>query len=70
MQKHGYPGYESQKHQHDEFVSKVVGLKEDYESGKALISLSMLSFLTTWVNNHIKKEDKQYGPFFTEKGLN
>jgi hemerythrin-like metal-binding protein len=70
MQQHGYQAYKSHKHQHDEFVAKALELKEGYEKGSTMISVSVLHFLNTWVNDHIKKTDFQYGPFFNEKGLN
>jgi hemerythrin len=69
MQQHGYPGYELQRAQHDEFVGKVTGLKEDYEKGNTSISVSVLNYLNTWISDHIKKIDSEYGQFFNEKGL-
>jgi hemerythrin len=69
MQQFGYPGYGVQKAQHDEFVSKVTELQEDYDKGNPSITITALNYLTNWVTNHIKKVDSEYGAFFNEKGL-
>ncbi|MCL2063561.1 MAG: bacteriohemerythrin [Candidatus Cloacimonetes bacterium] len=69
MEKHGYPKQDDHKKQHTELVNKLNELQSDYNSGKISLSLSIFNFLTSWIQNHIKKEDKRYSEFFIEKGV-
>ncbi len=66
---YNYPNYIAHKAEHDKFVKKALDLKKDYESGRMVISMEVLSFLQDWVRDHIQKTDKQYSAYFNEKGL-
>jgi len=69
MQQYKYVNYLEHKKEHDEFVNKVKELHESYEKGNVMLSISVFNFLTSWVTNHIKKTDAEYGAFFNENGL-
>ncbi len=45
---------------HEEFVNKVSRFKKDYNTGKAVMSMHMMSFLKDWLVGHIQKIDKEY----------
>lgn len=68
--KYSYPETESHKQEHLNFVRKVSDFKKDFESGKAMLSLQLTSFLKKWLVNHIKGTDQKYSNFLNEKGLN
>jgi hemerythrin len=69
MLQYGYPGYESHKSQHFDFVNKSLELNESYEQDNTVPSASVLNFINTWVAYHIKEVDMLYVEFFKEKGL-
>lgn len=55
--------------EHENFRKEVTIFLEEFDTGKVTLSSHMLNFLTNWVTNHIKKQDKEYVKFFIEKGL-
>lgn len=64
-----YPHAESHKKQHDDFTRKVDEFRREFEEGRLGVSVKVLQFLSDWLQNHIRVVDKQYGPFFNERGL-
>jgi hemerythrin len=69
MLQHRYPDYVSHKQEHDEFVKKVQAVTNEFNAGNHWNSVSVMSFLKDWLRNHICIIDKQYAPFFKEKGF-
>ena len=69
MVKYGYPDYQSHKKEHDAFTEKVLAFDNDFRAGKVALSISLTSFLKTWLLQHISGVDKKYSAFFNEKGL-
>lgn len=69
LEKYKYPEVEPHKKLHAKFVSEIIKLKEDFDSGKALTSNNISSFLYDWLINHIQRVDKRYGEWFKNKGI-
>jgi len=69
MLQYGYPGYDRQKEEHEQFVERVKAFRQDFDEGKAILSMDLVLFLRKWLKEHILGLDKKYGPFFNEKGL-
>jgi len=67
--KYGYPDKNTHKRQHGDFVDQVVKLKEDYDSGKSVLSIDLMNFLKDWLLKHIAGTDKKYTPFLNSKGV-
>ncbi len=67
--KFGYPQAAAHKAKHTAFVEKIYDFKEEYHSGKLMLTLDVMNFLKDWLRSHIQGEDKKYGPFFNQKGL-
>lgn len=63
MQQYSYPGLSDQKKEHAAFTEKVLKFKEDFDSGRTSMSVSVTSFLKDWLVNHICVSDKKYAPF-------
>ncbi len=57
------------KHEHAAFVKKVCEFRDSFEQGRLGISSRLLNFLSDWLRHHILGSDKQYVPFFIEKGM-
>ena len=69
MEKYLYPGYVRHKNEHDDLVKQVNDLQGKIKSGGMVVSLEVMQFLKNWLNNHILKSDKLYGPFLNKKGI-
>ncbi|MEI6155206.1 MAG: bacteriohemerythrin [Deltaproteobacteria bacterium] len=65
----GYPDANSHKKEHANFVAKVSEFKDGFEKGNIGLTIKVMSFLSDWLQNHIKGVDKKYAPLFIEKGL-
>lgn len=68
MAQYGYPGLEAQKKEHAIFVDKIIKFKNDFDSGRTTLSVSLATFVKDWLFTHILGSDKQYGPFLISKG--
>lgn len=69
MSKFGFPGYAQHKDEHDAFTRKIMDFKVKYDEGSVALSFEVMDFLEDWLLKHIQGTDRQYGPFFNEKGL-
>ena len=69
MQKYDYPNFAEQKRSHDEFVAKLAETQEKYQKGTLVLSVPVLTFLKSWVQNHIMKMDRGYSEFLIGKGV-
>lgn len=67
--KFGYPDTAAHKNEHINFVQKVKEFRDGYVSGQMGLSISIMTFLTDWLKNHIKVSDKKYEAFFNKNGL-
>ncbi|XSG86329.1 MAG: bacteriohemerythrin [Methylohalobius sp. ZOD2] len=69
MQQHGYPNYEAHKAEHDKLVSTCAQLQKQFHAGEAEVTPETTLFVKEWLDHHIPKVDRDYGPFFNEKGV-
>lgn len=69
MRQHGYPDLAAHLEIHQKMTAKVKELLQDINSGKALTSVSVASFLKDWLTKHIQQTDKKYGPYLQGKGV-
>lgn len=69
FQKHGYPGLEQHKFEHDNLTKQVLDFKEQFDAGKAVVSIELMKFLKDWLTNHILAGDMAYKPFLNDKGV-
>ena len=64
-----YPEYEEHKNQHDEFIEKIVDVKQLIESGNLVVSIEITDFLKNWITNHIAVCDKKSAEFLVQQGI-
>lgn len=69
MKQFSYPSFAKHKEEHDALTWKAQDLKKKFDAGQSMISVETLTFLKTWLTEHIKGTDQQYGAFFQKNGL-
>jgi methyl-accepting chemotaxis protein/hemerythrin len=65
MLSHNFPGFMSHRQEHDFFVTRLMDMHNDIESGEEL-SNKTRDFLIDWLISHIKGTDQIYGRFIRE----
>jgi hemerythrin-like metal-binding protein len=55
-----YPELVRHKAEHDKLTAEVAKLMQDVESGKTVLSMKLLQFLRSWLQDHIMGCDKKY----------
>jgi methyl-accepting chemotaxis protein len=69
MSTHDYPELAEHRFAHQQLVSRVSEFQQKLRQGQASISSDLFNFLKSWLLQHIKEEDKAYGPFLNQKGI-
>ena len=69
MEDYDFPDYASHIKQHERLIFEVQELKDKYLDGEIQMDMSIINFLKDWIINHILTEDRQYGPYLNEKGV-
>lgn len=67
--KYNYPQKDRHVAEHKEFVKNVRSFIEEFKAGRKTLSLDVMNFLTQWLSQHIKGEDKAYTAFLNSKGV-
>ncbi|MGO9480190.1 MAG: hypothetical protein ACLP05_00220 [Candidatus Kryptoniota bacterium] len=53
----------------DDSMKQVSVVKGEYEKGNMSITVEVMTFLKSWLNNHILNADKKYTAFLNAKGV-
>lgn len=69
MVKYSYPEYEAHRYEHEKLTDEVKRFYEDFNAGKALLTIQIMNFLRNWLMDHIVVKDKKFGKFLNEKGM-
>lgn len=62
-----YPDFKSHREIHQKLVKQVSDVIADYQSGKTVLAVSLLQFLSDWLREHIEKEDIRMIQFIQKK---
>ncbi|MDH5572089.1 MAG: bacteriohemerythrin [Gammaproteobacteria bacterium] len=65
MEKGNYPHFAAHKQVHESFTNRINEYVEKFEHG-AEVGRKLLPILRIWLTSHIKRDDKDYGPWATE----
>ncbi len=68
MSEYGYEFKDRQVAQHNAFIDKTMTFCSA-EMGVNILSKALLEYLSSWLVNHILKEDMQYKAYLTAKGV-
>ncbi|HBA88843.1 MAG TPA: hemerythrin [Geobacter sp.] len=60
LRKHKYPEMALHELEHQRFIAKAFAFKERLHSKRPGLALELLTFLSSWVLNHIELTDKRY----------
>jgi hemerythrin len=69
LERHGYPGLEAHKQQHEALARTVLAVRKAYEAGEPSLPAEVENLLATWLQHHTGEIDSGYGPFLTSKGV-
>lgn len=64
-----YPGVTAHRQHHAGLTKQVEEFMARFERGDSTINISLLTFLRDWLTKHIQHEDKQYGPWLNQNGV-
>lgn len=67
MRESEYPDLTIHQKEHDSISKRVIELHSSYHKGEVHLSLEVLSFLHSWLTNHILQSDAAYGRFVAAK---
>ena len=63
LEKLKYPELAVQKAEHAIFIKKISELQTLQKTGKLVLTMPVMEFLTSWMSNHILKNDKKYSTY-------
>lgn len=66
MLRHGYPGYQAHKSEHDRLTQNLRDLIKRYRNGELVLSIAVVMELKCWATIHIEKLDKPLGAFLDD----
>jgi len=66
---HQYPDSAAHKKAHIVLIQQVKSLKENYDSGRTILTMEVMNFLKDWLGNHIQGTDKKYSSYLNGKGV-
>jgi len=69
MHTHGYVNRESHLEEHRKLIQSVTDFKQQFDSGKASISIELMGFIRDWLVNHILKVDRALARDLASRGL-
>lgn len=64
-----YPGRVAHKGKHDEMCEQVQTVVREFEAGKPVLTETLVKFLQTWLDHHIKGSDRLYASYLNRKGV-
>ncbi len=67
MQEKRYPDLQIHQLQHDMFLQRIEGMKEEYLGGRGSLAMEILCFLANWLITHIPKSDAELGLFIAAR---
>ena len=67
MEMQKYPMLVQHVTEHEKFCNTVIRFWQDYNLGKIVLSLDILTFLKNWLTDHILKTDFEYALFIASR---
>ncbi|CAA7620246.1 Methyl-accepting chemotaxis protein (fragment) [Candidatus Terasakiella magnetica] len=67
MAKHGYGQIDAHRRNHADFLDKVHQMRDAVQTGRANAASELFDYVSTWLVQHIRKEDGALARFLAEK---
>jgi hemerythrin-like metal-binding protein len=64
-----FAGLAAHREQHRALTAKVLELRTKVDAGKTTITLEVMNFLKSWLNDHIRGTDQMYGPALKKQSI-
>lgn len=64
-----YPQADKHRNEHKDLVEQVMQFKDNYDSGKAGLTIELMLFLKEWLIKHICDTDKEFGNALNRAGI-
>lgn len=64
-----YPQADKHRNEHKDLVEQVMQFKDNYDSGKAGLTIELMLFLKEWLIKHICETDKEFGNALNRAGI-
>ena len=69
MTQYVYPERKIHEIQHQELVKQVDELDQKVKAGRGTVTIETMTFLKSWLNNHILQTDRKFGDYLVSKGV-
>jgi hemerythrin len=71
LRTHGYPGFSAHLLEHERLAAVVLAKQAQFKSGGggAMLNITTMQFLRSWLLDHVEGTDKKYTAFLNAKGL-
>jgi len=69
MLRHNFPDYQRHKAEHGKFTEMALDLRKRIDNSGFVLTLEILSFLKSWLQDHILVSDKKYSRHFNLNGV-
>ncbi len=67
MRKYSFPGTDAHKKEHEQLTAQVLDFQKKFLSENAHLTVELLMFLKTWLENHIAGSDQKYAAYIRSK---
>jgi hemerythrin-like metal-binding protein len=64
-----YAGLAQHRAKHQELIGKLANFMARYRNCDSTMYVQLLNFLRDWFNDHMQKEDQEYGPALKANGV-
>lgn len=64
-----YPQADKHRNEHKDLMEQVMQFKDNYDSGKAGLTIELMLFLKEWLIKHICDTDKEFGNALNRAGI-
>ena len=64
---YGYPRYEPHRVAHEFFADKIRAFQRNFDGGRAVQAVDIVTFLAVWLERHILVADREMGTFLAAK---
>ena len=69
MSRYHYPLFRAHKEEHDKLTAQVFELQRKFRAGESALSLSVMIFLKSWLEQHIGRSDQQYSAYIRRQAV-